>query len=62
MLCPIRVNTYIFMCKIQEPLYIGGHTNPKGGKRTQYAFEHEYKHNGTNIIIILFAMLYVQNP
>jgi len=45
MLCPIRENTcvyihiyiyiYIFMCKIQDPQYIGGHTNPKGGEGGQ---------------------------
>jgi hypothetical protein len=53
MLCPIRVNTYIFMCKIQEVLYIGGHTNSRTGKGTQYTFEHTNIQIGAKIIILV---------
>lgn len=62
-LCSLKVNTYyIFMCKRKEPVYIEGHTNEEGGNNTQYTIEQEHKHIGTIMIILLFAMLFVQNP
>jgi hypothetical protein len=52
------------MCKIQGPLYIGGHTNPKGGRGAR---GHNMHLNTNTIImaqkiILLFPMLYEKNP
>ena len=50
------------MCKRKEPLYIDCHINEEGGNNTHYTIEQEHKHIGTIMIILLFAMLFVQNP